>query len=155
MTETIDWQALPMEIMELLGLWVFVIIKFLFAPSTLYMLGYEFWPTIFYSITGGWLGVIVFYYGGKAIFKWIDRTWPAKRTRKKFTELNKMIVRFKKRYGLNGIAFLLGVGSIPIITLVAAKYYSNERRTIVYLVISVVVWSFILTGGTATIMSYF
>jgi hypothetical protein len=153
--ENTAWWAWALEFVELIGLWVFVVFKFLFAPSTLYLLDYGFWNTIFYSITGGWLGVVVFYYGGKAIFRWIDRKWPPKKQRKKFTELNKMIVRFKRRYGLNGIAFMLGLGSIPIISLVAAKYYQSEEKTIYYMLVSVVVWSFILTGGTAAIVALF
>lgn len=155
MTDSFDYVEILWQLLETTGLLIWVIFKFLFAPSTLYLLDYGFWPTIAYSIVGGWLGVFAFYYGGKAFFRWMERNWPAKKKKKKFTELNKMIVRFKRNYGLNGLAVLLGIGSIPIISLVAAKYYQHDKKTIVYLIVSVVIWSFILTGGTAGIASLF
>jgi len=57
-------------IFEIIGLILFSSVKFLFAPSTAYALGYTFWQTILISLIGGWLGVFVFYFAGSFVFDW-------------------------------------------------------------------------------------
>ena len=54
-------------IFEIIGLILFSSVKFLFAPSTAYALGYTFWQTILISLIGGWLGVFVFYFAGSFV----------------------------------------------------------------------------------------
>lgn len=123
---------------------LFTSVKFLFAPSTTYALGYSFWETIFISIAGGWFGVFVFYYSGSVVFDWWAKiSKPSKRV---FSKRNRFIVWFKNDFGLAGITLILGVGSIPIVCLLAAKYFRTNQKTIYLLLISTVIWSFILTG---------
>lgn len=123
---------------------LFTSVKFLFAPSTAYALGYSFWETIFISITGGWFGVFVFYYSGRVVFDWWAKI--SKPSKWVFSKRNRFIVWFKNDFGLAGITLILGLGSIPIVCLLAAKYFRTNHKTIYLLLVSTVIWSFILTG---------
>jgi hypothetical protein len=93
------------SIFEIIGLVLLASVKFLFAPSTTYALGY-----------------------------------------KKFSKKNRIIVWFKNDFGLLGITLVLGFASIPIVSLLAAKYYRHLPITIYALLASTVVWAFLLTG---------
>lgn len=139
--------------MEILGLLLFTSVKFLFAPSTIIALGYSFWETILISVIGGWLGVFVFFYSGSWLFSAIEQYTGSKK-RKTFNKRNRWIIRLKEGFGLNGIAFVLGWGSIPIVCLIAAKYFREDRRTIYYMLTSIVAWSFILTGISVALKPY-
>ncbi len=132
------------QVLEIFGLILFTSVKFLFAPSTTYALGYSFWETILISITGGWFGVVVFYYAGGWVFDWWSKF--SKSGSKKFSKKNRFIVWFKNDFGLLGITLILGIGSVPIVALLAAKYFRNNPKTIYLLLLSTIVWSFILTG---------
>lgn len=132
------------EIVEILGLVLFSSVKFLFAPSTTYALGYSFWQTIIISIVGGWLGVFVFYYAGSWVFDWWSKI--SKSSDKKFSKKNRIIVWFKNDFGVLGIALVLGFASIPIVSLLAAKYFRHLGITIYALLVSTVAWAFLLTG---------
>jgi hypothetical protein len=141
------------EVAELIGLVLFTSVKFLFAPLTIYALGYTFWQTIIISVFGGWLGVIVFYYSGSLIFNWLGK-FQRKKSPKKFTKRNRFVIWLKNGFGLNGIAFVLGFGSIPIVCLLAAKYFRSDKRTIYYMMASVIAWSFVLTGVSVWLKPY-
>jgi hypothetical protein len=141
------------QLAEILGLVLFASVKFLFAPTTIYALGYSFWQTILISIVGGWLGVFVFYYTGSFVFSWWAK-FNRKKTPRKFTRRNRFVIWLKNGFGLNGIAFVLGFGSIPIVCLVAAKYFRHDKRTIYYMLVSIIVWSFILTGLSVWLKPY-
>jgi len=131
-------------IFEIIGLILFSSVKFLFAPSTAYALGYTFWQTILISLIGGWLGVFVFYFAGSFVFDWWSKI--SKPSDKKFSKKNRIIVWFKNDFGLRGITLVLGFASIPIVSLLAAKYFRHLPITIYALLASTVVWAFLLTG---------
>ncbi|UTW62566.1 hypothetical protein KFE98_21640 [bacterium SCSIO 12741] len=129
-------------------------VKFLFAPSTTYFMGeYNFWQTILISIAGGWLGTLVFYYGGSLIFDWIAVHYKPKQ--KTFSRKNRFIIWLKNSFGVTGMAIILGVGSIPIVCLVTARYFRSNPLTIYYLLSSIVVWSFILTAFSVWLKDFF
>lgn len=131
-------------IFEIIGLILFSSVKFLFAPSTAYALGYTFWQTILISLIGGCLGVFVFYFAGSFVFDWWSKI--SKPSDKKFSKKNRIIVWFKNDFGLLGITLVLGFASIPIVSLLAAKYFRHLPITIYALLASTVVWAFLLTG---------
>lgn len=132
------------DILQLVGLILLASVKFLFAPSTTYALGYTFWQTILISIVGGWFGVMVFYFAGSWVFDWWSKI--SKPSDKKFSKKNRVIVWFKNDFGLLGITLVLGFASIPIVSLLAAKYFRHLPITIYALLISTVAWAFLLTG---------
>jgi hypothetical protein len=142
-----------LEILRIVGLVLFSSVKFLFAPSTVYLSGYNYWQTLGITIIGGTLGVLVFFYTGSAIFSFIDRRFSRKGTTKKtFSKKNRFIIRIKSSWGIIGLALTSPcLISIPIGSLLAARYFRNDSRTIPFLIGAVVLWSVILTSATALI----
>lgn len=128
--------------------WSFLaMVKFLFVPSTMIGVGYTFWQTIVNTIVGAVFGVFVFYNVGELIFSSIDR-WRGKKgkQRKKFTKMNRFVVRFKSRFGVWGLAAMVGIISVPICSVLAARYFGGNSRTVFVLILSVIVWTFALTS---------
>lgn len=129
-------------------------VKFLLAPGLSVGLGFGFGKTIIITTLGGVSGVFIFYYFGAFIFSVIDKIRGSKPKPKKpvFTRKKRMFVKFKVKYGLPGLALLTPtIISIPIGTIIAARYFHNPFRTIPVLSISVFLWSLFLT----TIVYYF
>jgi len=81
------------EVLRIIGLILFSSVKFLFAPSTVYLSGYNYWQTLVITIVGGILGVTVFFYTGSAIFSFIkDRFSTSGTTQKTFSKKNRFII---------------------------------------------------------------
>lgn len=138
-----------------------------FAASPFAALGYDlnYIQTFLTTTTGGILGVLFFFYGSKYIVQWFttyknqmfflfgvnrrseeDELLPERK--RVFTWKNKMIVLTVRRFGLVGIALLTPtLLSIPLGTIIAARYFRNPRRVVGYLCASVVLWSLILSSA--------
>ncbi|HEX4888166.1 MAG TPA: hypothetical protein VFV37_08990 [Luteibaculaceae bacterium] len=129
-------------------------VKFLFAPLTARGLGFD-WLTCSLAVaTGGTTGVMFFYFLSARILqrqllrKARKALEPGYRKPKIFTRTNKAIVRIKQRFGLLGMAFLtLPFISIPVCTIITTKFFRHKPETLPMLVVSVLVWTAILTGS--------
>ena len=70
------------------------------------------------------------------------------RGRRVFTRTNRFIVRVKRGHGMHGLAMITPpLISIPIGSILAAKYFHHDRRTLPTLLSSVVIWSVVLTAA--------
>ena len=116
-------------------------VKILFTPIGMIAGGYSFWTTIIITSTGGVLGVVVFFFLGKAIIKLLK----SKKPKNKFTKQNRWIVRTKNRFGLIGIAATMGIVSVPLATILVAKYFGHEKKALPVLVFTAISWSFAVT----------
>jgi hypothetical protein len=152
------------QLLKLLSLAFVSSLKFAASPflATGYDLNYI--QTFLSTTTGGILGVLFFFYASKWITIWIttyknqlfflfginrrsedDELLPEKK--KIFTWKNKLIVLTVRRFGLIGIALLTPpLFSIPLGTLIAARYFRNPKQVVGYLCASVVLWSVILSS---------
>ncbi|MGV9012470.1 MAG: hypothetical protein ACOH13_07745 [Flavobacteriales bacterium] len=120
-----------------------------------YRLGNTYLETVLLTATGGCLGTLVFYFGGSRVLEWLRLRHVSKRAqaialgkapKRVFTRTNRLIVRIKRGYGVKGLALLSPpILSIPITSILAAKYFRHDRRTLPLLLSSVVVWSFVLS----------
>lgn len=121
--------------------------KFLMGPGTILASGYSPGEAIIIAIIGGVLGSLFFFYFGSWFFSWIERKFRNKRRKpkRKFTWKNRLIIRFKNRFGVIGMALLIPVISIPVSALISAKYFRHDRKSVPAYIISVVFWSFVLT----------
>ncbi len=71
---------------------------------------------------------------------------PLVKKKRIFTKRNRRIVKLKVKYGLLGVALLTPILlSIPIGTFVATKIINNKKKIILYMSISVLLWSVLLT----------
>ena len=141
------------EALQIFGWLVFSAVKFLIAPGTIYIVGgYSFMETIAISVAGGWMGIIAFFYFGKVIwqvFEWIANRLRTgiRKPKKRMTKMNRIIVYIKNhRMGLIGLALITpSIISIPAGCMLAAKYFSHDKRVVPILFSAVVLWAFILT----------
>lgn len=133
------------------------ILKFSFSAFVSYQFGNNFWQTVLLIAAGGCLGAIFFFFAGASVLEWFRKRRVQKQARDKarglapkriHTRTNKAIVRLKHGYGLQGLIFVAPpILSIPITALLAAKYFRHDRRTLPYLLLSVVAWSFVLSAA--------
>ena len=67
--------------------------------------------------------------------------------KQKFTFTNRLIIRVKRTVGIVGISFWVPLLlSIPIGSMIVAKFYGNEKKTFPLIVLGVFVNSFVLSA---------
>jgi len=137
-------------------LWIVLsIFKFLFTPSAMVAAEYTYWETIITTLIGASLGVFIFYFAGAFIFNWIDRVRGKRSKKKKFTRVNRGVVRIKSRFGLGGLVATIGIISVPICSMLAARYFRDNPRTLPALLISVTAWTFGLSALSFLVKNFF
>ncbi len=71
--------------------------------------------------------------------KWVNK--------RKFTLTNRLIIKVKRTIGIIGISFWVPLFlSIPIGSMIVAKFYGNEKKTFPLIVVGVFVNSFVLSA---------
>lgn len=143
-----------MDALHAITVMVAGVMKFLFSAAVSYKLGNGYLETVLLTSTGGILGTLAFYLGGARVLEWLRLRRVRSRgkalargraPRRVFTRTNRLIVQIKRGYGLKGLAFISPpILSIPLTSLLAAKYFRHDRRTLPMLLSSVVAWSFVL-----------
>ncbi|HBP44777.1 MAG: hypothetical protein CL845_04415 [Crocinitomicaceae bacterium] len=129
-------------------LWVIgAVVKFLVTPSLMIARGWGFWPTVIVTSVGAALGVWVFFFFGK----WMLKKWAEFRSEKEpkrpfFTSQRRRVVRFRRLFGMWGLLAVSGVISVPIASILAAKYYQRDNRMPWILVVAFFLWSLLLTS---------
>jgi membrane protease YdiL (CAAX protease family) len=132
------------EILKIAGWLFFVIFKFIWAPVTMATTtDYTWWEILVINIVGAWLGIIIFFYFGKMIVSFFNRK--RKRLPRRFTRLNRFIIRVKTKWGLTGLVSIMGIISVPLCSLIAAAYFQENKRTVPALLTSAVIWAASLT----------
>lgn len=135
-------------------------VKPVIAIPTSVAAGAEFYQTIVGGIFGGCSGITIYLYSLDFLLKTYKKHLHNKKLqshveipkKKKpiFTKRNRMIVRLMQKYGLNGIAFLTPLLSLPLGVFIAErineKFIQNRQKVLLYLCVSMVIWTFILTG---------
>ena len=141
------WQAIPVVLTSM--------VKFFFSGLVSYQMGNTFLETLILTGGGGVVGTLIFYYSGVQVLEWFrkrhirrvaDRTAKGIPQKKIFTRTNRFIVRIKRGYGLQGLAVVgPAILSIPIGSILAAKYFRHDRRTLPVMLSSVLIWSVVLS----------
>lgn len=122
--------------------------------------GAEFYQTVLGGIIGGCAGITIYLYGLDYLIDTFKTYLKVKRhhqsnsipVKKKqvFTKRNRMIVRMMQKYGLNGIAILTPLLSLPLGVIIASrindKFINNRRKVHLYLCVSMIIWTFVITG---------
>jgi len=140
------------EVLRVVGLVLFSSVKFLFAPSAVYLSGYSYFQTIAITICGGLIGVTLFFFAGAALSRFVQDRFSSAKPRKSFTKRNRLLIKVKASWGLIGLALISPtLISIPLGSLLAARYFRNDKRTLPVFFGAVVFWSFVLTSLTALI----
>ena len=101
--------------------------------------------TYIFVTAGGIVGATFFYYFASYFMKRAAKK-NALKPKKKFTRTNKIIVRMKDKIGVFGLAILTAtIISIPIGSIITAKFYRHEKKTIFILYGTIAVIAAILT----------
>ncbi len=129
-------------LLEVLLILITSMVKFVASPILSFALGYGFMQTVIMIGIGGCTGVLLFFFAGGWIMK---KAEVRRKNKRNFTRTNKAIVRLRRGQGLNGLAVITPVIiSIPIGSLIAAKYYRHQRRTLPVLLAAVLFWDVVL-----------
>ena len=126
-------------------------IKFIFAAPVSYLDGFDYIQTFIFTTLGGIAGVLFFYYMGEWFYNtkrnnnFIVKLRNFKRNNLSKIE-SRIVEKLRIKYGLLGIIILTPIFfSIPLGSILANKYYSKRKRIPLYLTISVICWSLIIT----------
>ncbi|MBI3133856.1 MAG: hypothetical protein HYZ14_04195 [Bacteroidetes bacterium] len=136
--------------------------KFLFAHWTTFGaaagMGYEpHYYEIFISVTsGGWVSMTVFYFLSELLMKRAAKKrhekYLASKTsgipipfKRKFTRINKILVKMKRGLGIYGLTVFAPLFlSIPIGSIVCAKFFGHDRRTFPLMLLFSGLYSFLM-----------
>lgn len=135
------------DILEI-ALWALgAVVKFVVTPSLMIARGWGVVSTVIVSSSGAAMGVWLFFYFGK----WMLKKWAVLRGEKEprrpfFTPQRRRVVRFRRLFGMWGLLAISGLISVPIASVLAAKYYQNDERMPWILVLAFAIWSVVLTS---------
>ena len=127
------------------------ILKFIITPSLMIAAGYEPWEIILVTFTGATLGVMIFYHTGKAIFTWWanikskSKLSSSKTKKSVITPGRRKFIQFKNQFGLIGLLLTSVLVSVPISSMLAAKYFNAQKNVTLYLILSFFTWAVVLT----------
>ena len=130
-------------------------VKFAIAPFEAERQGFNFKEAFFITTAGGIAGIIAFTFVGKIIsYAWKKMIFFFKKPLnaenkppKKFTWLNKLIVRIKMNFGLTGLLITTpSVITIPLGTIAVNHFYRKQGRNVLLMMLSVILWSILLNG---------
>ncbi len=119
--------------------------------------------TILLTSVGGTIGILAFAFLTKPISdafnflvnnarqnsslkKFIPQSRKNKKQKCIFSKKNRRVIRVKQNFGLFGVAAITPIIlSIPVGTFIAVKYYRLKVKTLLFLISSIIFWSFVLT----------
>ena len=138
------------ELMVIAYLVLLSTVKFLFVPFlSVHVHDYNFITAVLINSIGGVIG-ITFFFRTSAYFieRSIEKRKHSLKKKKIFTRSNRFLVKVKNTMGMYGLAFLiLPFLSIPISSIISAKYYHlHKGKMLLLLYSSSIVWSFLLSG---------
>lgn len=144
------------DILEIISVAGISAVKFVLGPFLAFASGLSYWQTLIITAAGGIFGVLFFFYfsqwlaqiissyKNQAYFLFGVNAKPNKK--KVFNWRNRMLVRVIQTFGLAGIAAITpALLSIPLGTIIAARYFRDKRKVVAYLCVSVICWSLILS----------
>ena len=138
---------MDMELWELAG-WMFAaVLKFVVTPSLMIARGWDWWQTVGTTSVGSGIGVMFFFRFGKWLFSyWARLTERKGKIKRIFTPGRRRIVRMRRRFGVWGLLAVSGLISVPISSLLAAKYYQSDSRMPWMLMLAFVLWAAALSS---------
>jgi membrane protein DedA with SNARE-associated domain len=133
------------EFFKIISIILLTMIKFIAGPTLGYTAGLSFFATIIITITGMMLSVFLFTFLGNIIrMEILDKIFKRKKI---FSKRSRRFVSIWKNYGIKGVAFLTPLLLTPIGgTIILTSYHTSKRIIILYMSISAILWSIILTS---------
>lgn len=129
----------------------------MFTPMGGPVAGLTFLETFLATLSGGWFAALLFYFTSeyfmkkereKRLKKYKRAAQKGKtiKQKKTFTRFNKTIVKIKSNVGIYLLCWLVPLFlSVPLGTIICAKFYKHDKRTIWLILICLTVNCFIIT----------
>ncbi len=148
------------------GFFFLSMLKFLFAPFGGPKVGMTFFETYFSCVSGAIVSAAIFYFMSEffmirahkkksLLLKQSIESGVELPYKKKFTKMNKFVVRMKMKFGIFGIAMYAPLFlSVPLGSIVTAKFYGKEKKTFSIIVVGMF-FNGLLTTGIAYIIADF
>lgn len=133
-------------------------IKFLFTPFGGPLAKLTFFETYFSCVAGAVISAAIFYFMSELFMKRAHNKRVQIRLdalkngivlpqKKKFTKMNKFVVRMKMKFGIFGIAMYAPLFlSVPVGSIITAKFYGKEKRTFPIIIFGMFANGFITTS---------
>ena len=123
------------------------IVKFVVTPSLMVAAGFNFMSAWLTTSLGAAVGVWGFWDFGKWWFRWFEeRLGPrSERGKRVFTPRRRRIVRWKNAMGWPGLLFISGLISVPVASVVGAKYFRDQPGAKYQLMLAFVAWAALLS----------
>ena len=118
-------------------------------------LGYGFAETFLITASGAAIGVSLFYFGGEWFFSWVESKRKYKFGKQKSSTGKRRLIKVKRSFGLRGLALIAGLISIPLASLLAAKYFRSKKHTLAIMIASFVCWALLLTAVSTYVKNFF
>ena len=134
-----------------IGIALLATVKFIFSPLAAFTIDNHTWYYTYIAVClGGLVSATFFYFFSVQIIKKnVARRIQKGIIKKKFTRMNKLILNTKTKIGVVGLALLAASFiSIPLGSIVLAKFYRHKKSTIVILYSSILFSGAICTGVT-------
>lgn len=132
------------EVVSYLTVFFTSMFKFVFGPFLGVHSELTFFETTIFTVTGMMTTVVLFSFLGQRIKKFYFKNFLP--NRKLFTSKNRKIIKFWRRHGLKGVAFLTPILFSPILgTMVASSFGESRKRIFIYMLGSSIFWAFLLT----------
>ena len=135
-------------------------VKFSFAPFGGKIAGLTFIETYVSCCSGAIVSAAIFYFLSNYFIKksieknakirrhFLDQGLPIP-VKKRFTRMNKWVIRMKRSIGIIGIAFWAPFFlSIPLGSIITAKFYGNNKNTFLLIMTGIFLNGLITTGIT-------
>lgn len=132
--------------LKVLMWWAASIIKFLFTPFVM-MSSPENWSwleIILITTSGGAIGSFVFYHFGEFLMHQWAKRFPTKK--KVFTPMRRRIIRLKTKYGIKGLMLVSVLISVPVSSILTARFYKHDKSALPKLIFGFFLWSIVLTS---------
>ena len=165
-------------ILKLLNVSLIASLKYFWSAPYAFILDLNLLEAFLCIEVGGIIGFLLYYYFFRILFKELKLLWPVVykftplifkvrfeswrlqrrkklMTQRKFTRMNKFIVKTRRRFGMWGIIVLSPVIlSIPIGALLGTKYFAHRRGFIPYMILSISVWGVISVAFFGVLMNH-
>ena len=132
---------------SVISLFLLSTVKFMFAPLGGPGLGLSFFQTYFTCVSGGIVGASFFYFSGGYFIQRAEKKRLTIKKKKTFSRINKLIVKTKKSIGIVGNSFWAPFFlSIPVGSIIVAKFYGQNKKAYLLIVIGMFINALITTG---------
>ena len=132
------------EVLKISGVYFSAMFKFFFGPITGYASGLNLFTTILTTVAGSMTTVLLLTFFGDWIREKIISRFTRKK--KKFSNRNRKIITFWKKYGLTGVAILMPmVFTPPGATLVAVSFGTPKDKLIWAMFLSSAFWAIVIS----------